>query len=423
MPDGRTGIDINPKLNTAVIQDETSCPLWKNRAYMIILLVNFCHQFSQQMMNTLVPKYVFALGATSYVVGLVSSMFAVASFLIRPIASPAFDSFSKKKLLIASMVGLLITYIGYALSETVAAVLCFRFLHGVCIGCISPLSLAIASDSIPNKQIGKGIGFFTLCQAFGQAVGPSIGLNLSKTIGYSITFFVGAIVIFAGLFAAFFVVNPEYKPEPYRMTLKKIIEPNSIHPAVIMFFQMFSYMCISSYLVIYAEMVGVENIGLYFTVYAVFLLATRPVSGILLDRFGYVKVLVPSMLFFALSFVIMSSAHSIRGFITAAVINAFGYGVCYPTMQSLVMSCTDREKRGVAASTGFIGIDIGSFLGPFCVGLFIDAVSKKTGNLTLGYSWGLRISMVPVLMGIAYFLMTWKKIKANLDKYCASERE
>ena len=73
--------------------------IW-NTTFINILVVNFCHQMGQQMMNTLVPKYANALGANAYTVGLLSSVFAISSLLIRPVSTPAFDSFSKKKLLI-----------------------------------------------------------------------------------------------------------------------------------------------------------------------------------------------------------------------------------------------------------------------------------------------------------------------------------
>ncbi|MBQ6214799.1 MAG: MFS transporter [Oscillospiraceae bacterium] len=395
--------------------------IW-NKGFITILCVNFCHQMSQQMMNTLVPKYADSLGANAYLIGLVGSVFAIASFLIRPVASPAFDSFSKKKLLQIALFGILLTFLGYAFSPNMTVLLCARFLHGACIGCVAPLSLAIAGDSLPDKEIGRGIGIFTLCQAVGQAVGPYSGLSLSKIIGFQKTFLIGVAIISVGIALSFMLVDKPQKRETYRITLDKIIEPDSIDPAIIQFFVMFAYTCIGSYLAIYGELLSIDRIGLYFSVYAIFLLITRPVSGMMIDRLGYPKVLSTGIICFALSFLIIGFSKTLNGMLLAAIVNSFGYGVCYPTLQSLVISCAEKSKRGVAASTGFLGSDFGMLLGPPLTGLLIDSVTKSSGSRIIAYSYGFRLMTIPILLGLFYFLLSWKRIKYKLDMYTNADR-
>ena len=396
--------------------------LW-NKAFILILSVNFCHQICQQMMNTLVPKYAASFGSEAYLVGLVSSAFAMASFLIRPVASPAFDSYSKKKLLIFTLIGLLTTFFGYSISNGIKMVLCFRFLHGACMGCISPLSLSMASDSLPDDKLGKGIGIFTLCQAVGQAVGPGIGLTLSDQIGYKKTFLFAVVVIGIAIILSFLIKDTYQENGVYRITLKKIIEPSSIPVATIQMFLTMSYMCIGSYLAIYSDIIGVDNIGLYFTVYAVALFVTRPLSGILLDKYGFKKVLIPGMICFSISFLIISFSTSLTGFLFAAIVNAAGYGICYPTMQAMVMSSAAKENRGSAASTSFIGADLGTFIGPALMGLIIDRITINTGFNIQGYKWGFRAMMVPVLSGLVFFLVSWSTIYKNIQQHTVSSSE
>ena len=389
--------------------------MW-NRAFIIILTVNFCHQMGQQMMNTLVPKYANALGSSAYLVGLLGTAFAVFSLLIRPFAGPAFDSFSKKKLLIAALCGIFVVFVGYGISENVYTLLGARLLHGACVGCVAPLSLAIAGDSLPDACMGSGIGIFSLCQAVGQAVGPNLGLNLSQQIGYPRTFFIGAAVMLLSILFSLFIQEKKVEREPYQISIGKIIEKDSLHPAVLMFCLMIAYTCIGSYLAIYGELRGVEKIGLYFTVYAVCLLLTRPVSGRLIDRYGYGKVLIPGMICFALSFLIIGSSRSLSGFLLAAVVNAFGYGVCYPAMQSLSMNCADKSRRGAAASTSYLGADFSMLTGPFLAGLFVDKVAASAGSEVTGYSMMFYVMMAPILIGLVYYIFVRKKIEANIER-------
>lgn len=396
--------------------------IW-SKGFIIILLVNFCHQMGQQMMNTLVPKYAYSLGATTYLVGLVSTAFAVSSLVARPFTSPAFDSFSKKKLLIISLAGIFVVFSGYGLSRNYGMIITFRLLHGACVGCVAPLSLAIAGDNLPDESMGSGIGIFSLCQAVGQAIGPNLGLNLSKAIGYPKTFFLGAGVMLLSIILAFFIIEAPRKRDPYKITFDKIIEKDSLHPAVLLFFIMIAYTCIGSYLAIFGDLLGIDNIGLYFSVYAVFLLVSRPLSGKMIDKYGYGKVLIPGLLFFALSFVIIGFSRNLISFLAAAVVNAFGYGVCYPAVQSLSISCANKNKRGAAASTSYLGADCSMLVGPFFAGLLVDSTEKIGLNKIQGYSLMFCLMTVPILIGLLYFLLFRKKIEANIRKNSNSVKQ
>ncbi len=388
--------------------------IW-NPAFITILVVNFCVQMGQQMTNTLVPKYADSLGATAYIVGIVGSIFAVASILIRPIASPAFDSFSKKKFLSIAIAGFIVVLTCYGLAKSIPIIIAARLLHGMCLGCAAPLSLAITSNSLPDNKIGKGIGIFTLTQAVGQAVGPNMGLTLSLKIGYSNTFFIGAGLMAAALVISFFLKEPEFKREPYKIAFNKIIEKSAIHATILMFFFIFAYSCVNNFIAIYSGLRGIENIGMFFTVYAIFLLLTRPVSGILLDKYGYSKVLIPGIIMFGLAFFLISISKTMTMFLVAAAVSAFGYGVCYPTVQALAMSCAPKSRRGVASSTSFLGMDFGMLFGASFAGFFVDKLTVATKSEVFAYSRMYLLMIIPIALSVVYFLFARKKIQQTIE--------
>jgi MFS family permease len=389
--------------------------IW-NRAFINIFLVNFFLQMGQQMTNILVPKYADALGASAYIVGVVSSIFAISSLVIRPFATPAFDSFSKKKLLIISIFGIFAVFIGYSLSTSTSVLIAIRLVHGISIGCVAPLSLAIASNMLPESQIGQGIGIFSLGQAVGQAIGPNMGLTLSRMIGYKYTFIIGSAIILIALIFAFFLKELDNERQPYALRLEKIIEKNAIPSAIILFLLMLSYSSLGGFLAIYGDLLNIKNVGLYFTVYAICLFATRPISGKLLDKYGYGKVLVPGLLCFASSFITLFMSRNLIGILIAAVLNAFGYGACYPIVQSMSMSCVPKNRRGAAGSTSFIGADFGVLMGASLGGLIIDMITLASGSEIRGYSAMYLIMTIPILLCLAYFMMVSKKISATLEQ-------
>lgn len=280
-------------------------------------------------MNTLIPKLADSLGETATVVRFVSSAFAITALAIRPISGPASDSFSKKNLLMASQICIIIAFLSYSFAENVAVIVATRLLHGIGAGVITPLSLAMASNALPDHKLGSGIGVFSLGQAVAQAVGPTLGLSLSTVVGYSRTFQLGAAIMFVAFLFALRIVEPVDEVRlKFKIELNRIVARGAVKPVIVMFFLGVSYSCISSFLALYGAERGVEQIGLFFTAYAGTMLITRPISGKLIDKFGFDKVLVPGILFFSVSFILISVSQKLPDFILTGIVGACGYGVC-----------------------------------------------------------------------------------------------
>lgn len=391
--------------------------IW-NPTFLSVFIVNFSLQMGQYMMNTLIPKYANYLGATASVVGLVSSIFAVTALAIRPISGPAFDYFSKKRLLTLTIGVIALAFVGYSLSSSVGMIIFCRLLHGVGVGCTAPLALAIASDALPEEKMGSGLGIFSLAQAISSAVGPSIGLSLSANIGYNRTFAIGAATVaFACALTIIIKESPREKPsEKFAITLDRIIAKQAIVPAIIMAFLSMSYACINAFIALYGDARGVSGIGLYFTVYAVFLLMSRPLSGTIADRYGLDKAIVPACLFFASSFFLLSLAASLPAFLIAAAVSAFGYGACQPAIQALCMRCVPKERRGVGANTNYFGADIGQLLGPTIAGRIAESV-QMTGTQADGYAMVFRCMMVPIFIAMLLFLANRTRLLARSYGY------
>lgn len=395
---------------------EKSERLW-NSDFINILAVQFCIQMGQQMMNSLVPKFADALGASAYIVGLVSSVFSISAILILVVATPAFDCLSKKKLLIVSLAGMALSFAGYAMSASIPALFAFRLMHGICQGCSAALTLVMVSDALPASKMGKGIGIFTLCQAVGQAVGPGFGLSMSESIGYRVTFFIGAAVMALAFLLSFRIRETEAERGVYRITLNRIIDRGAVPAAVVTFLLQGPYCCISSFIAIYAGLRNVPDIGLYFTVYAICLLVTRPISGAMIDKIGHDLVLIFGIVCFGISFFLISIAQSLAVFLAAAVVSAFGYGVCQPTLNYMCISCAPKSRRGAASGTNNIGMSLGFFLGVSAAGYLVDWLNARKGSEVAAYSEMYLIMILPMAAALVYFLIMRKRIAQSIRQF------
>jgi MFS family permease len=127
--------------------------------------------------------------------------------------------------------------------------------------------------------------------------------------------------------------------------------------------------------------------------------------GKLADKFGTVKVLMPALVFFALSFVLISFSKTLPMFLLAAFVSAFGFGGCQPSIQAAAMRSVPKEKRGAASCTSYIGNDMGNLVGPTVAGFIV----QKFGYVSM---W--RIMIIPIFFGMFVAIMFRNKINIPL---------
>lgn len=351
--------------------------LW-TKPFVIILLINITLNLGQQMMGPLLAKYANSLGAAPAVVGLVTSMFSVTSLFFKIVSGPAIDTFNKKHVLICAMSILMIAFLGYSMSHTVTMLIVFCLIQGIGQSFTIACLLALAADTLTKENFGVGIGYFSLGQTVCQAIAPTISLKLLNVLGYSKTYVVGACIILCSVLICSRIKLDFTQTKKFKIHANQIIAKEALFPAVLMFFLTMTYSVVNSFLIIYAEGRGVAQISLYFTVSALALLFTRPLVGKLSDKYGFIKVAVPSFLFAALTFFVISWANNLWGFLLAGAVSAFGYGACQPAIQALCMKSTPQERRGAASVTSFIGSDTAILVGPFVAGL----IAEKQGGYT-----------------------------------------
>ena len=394
--------------------------IW-NATFIAVFIANCFQNLGQHMMNSLVPKYANSLGAASWLVGFVSSMFAVTALAIRPFSSPASDSFSKKKLLVFAELLFMVAMFGYSISNSVGMVIAFRLLHGIGSGIAAPLCLALASNSLPEDKMGSGIGIFSVGQAISQAIGPTAGLSLQAALGYKPTFAIGgAIMVLAIILAIRIPENPLEERQPFKISLDRIVAKQAVLPGLFMTIVSTSYATWSAFIAIYGEALGVKQVGLYFTAYAIALLALRPLAGKLSDKLGFEKVLIPALFVFALNLVALSQARSLAGFILAGVLGAAGYGLCQPLCQSLSMQSVRRNQRGAAGNTNYMFQDFGMLAGPIIGGAFVDSMVAKGIQQVDAYSHMYLLMLTPLVIGLVYIILVKNKIKKNVAEAAAA---
>jgi MFS family permease len=398
--------------NSSGVISNGKVTIW-SRAFIALLLVNFLRMLGQSISNTIVPLFAYDLGAVASMVGFVSGSFAITAMAIRPFAGPAFDSFSKTRLFLLFGVILTVASFGYSLANTIPMIIVMRLIHGIGAGCTGSLGMALASEVLPIEKMNSGISIYSISQSAALAIGPAFAVWAADAWGYNTTFILTGIImaaccVVAGLFVQ--VKEPASKP-PYQLKLSRAFSKRAIIMSVILMLMMTAFSCTNSFLVIYGNLRGVDQIGLFFTVNAICLIGTRPLFGNISDKYGASKVIIPTMVLFAVSFVVISQATTLAAFIVAALVAACGFGAASPLVQALVFKCVPLSQRGSASNTSFLGMDAGNLIGPYLGGLVIEGLRPALGSEVAAYSGMWMVMLAPIFLGLIIFVANRSRIR------------
>lgn len=373
--------------------------------FVILLAANFFQSMAAFMSNTTIPLYIDAMGASAGIVGIVVSAFAITALLIRPFAGPAFDSFSRKKLLMIAQAINGVAFVLYGVVDSVPAFIAVRMLHGIGIGCSGPLAMSLVSEYLPIAKFATGISVYSLAQTFAQVIGPGTGLWLIEVIGFQNTYLIAAALLIASVASISRVKELPREHPPYQLKLGRMFAREAVDKAVVIALFAVAFGGVVSYLVLYGTKLGIDNLGIYFVVYALCLLVTRPLYGRLADTFGAQRVLIPGVLFFEASYVMLANTTDFAGLMAVAVVSSAGFGACMPLTQSLAMQSVPAERRGAASNTTFTGLDVGSLCGPLFAGAVIELLVPVTGSLLGAYSAMWLVMLVPMAFAFVIILV------------------
>lgn len=364
--------------------------------FVVLMASNFFQSTAAFMTNTTLPVYLAQMGITASVIGIVVGAFAASALAVRPFAGPAFDSLPRKKFLIFSQALIAASMFSYGFIHDPWGIFFIRLLHGVGIGCSGPLAMSLVTEYLPASRFASGVSIYALAQSFAQVIGPALGLWLIDVVGFAGCYCICGGSLVLAIIGIAMVHEPERQLLKYEIRFDRIFAKEALDKGLVMVLFFLSFSCVNAYLVLYAMEMHVENIGLFFVVYALVLVVSRPLYGRLSDKHGAQRVLLFGVVCFALSFIILSFARDLPMILVAAVVSGFGFGACAPLVQSLALGSVGPERRGSAGNTTYTGMDIGSLFGPFLGGFMAECMLLSAGSMAVAYSWMWLVLLVPI---------------------------
>lgn len=363
------------------------------------------------------PLFIATLGGGGQQIGLVMASFALGLLLFRPSLSDLADSHGRKLVMLIGLGAVAIAPFGYLavmlltrsiwpdssalnLQGAILAMVAIRAFHGLSIAAFVVAYHALVVDVAPPANRGELIGYMTLVNPLGMALGPALGGYLYTVWGFGTAFAAMGVLGCIGLGLALRMGEPDHpgdilNPPPQTQGFWRHLWTGRIRtPALILLMVGLAFGTLSTFVPLYVAEAGVSlNVGLIYTASAIASFIARLVVGRASDQHGRGRFITASLSIYSLAMALFWLADSASWFLLAGVVQGIGAGTLIPMVAALMSDRSDVGDRGRTFGLAMIGFDIGIALAGPVLGTVAD-------NLSYRDIFGLCSLLILVALGI-----------------------
>ncbi len=390
-----------------------------NGALLTVLLIVFVDILGFTIMIPLLPFYAESLGATPFVVGMLSSIYGLCSLIAGPILGDLSDRYGRRIVLLLSQIGTCIGFIILALSKTLWVVFLARIIDGITAGNMT-VAQAYISDVTEPKNRTRAMGLIGASFGLGFILGPAIS-GVLVHYGVAAPIWASAALSFLSIVGTSLFLKDVKKPNENKKgagafeQLKKsfhLLNTPVLKECFILFF-IFStaFSLYMTGLALYCERAlhwqghpfTAKEVGLLLSYVGIISLCIQLfLMGYLVRKLGEVKIMLLGFFCTMIAMVIMGFAPLLSIFLVGISVNAFGNAILRPSIAGMLSKSASPAHQGLVFGLNQTLMSVAQIVCPLISGYMIEK------NLTL--MWALVISCVS-LSGLVIGKLTSETIK------------
>ncbi len=340
--------------------------------FWLLSLSSFLFFASFNLIIPELPDYLTSLGGGDHK-GLIIPLFTLMAGLSRPFSGRLTDTIGRIPIIIYGVFVCIIAGFLYPILTTVAGFFLLRLIHGMSTGFKPTATSAYVGDIAPIHRRGEAMGILGLFGSLGMAAGPAIGSWVAISFGYNWMFYCSSAFAFLSILVVLKMPETLIIKERFRWSLLKIkwhdvFEPRAFPSAITMLLTTFSFGTILTLIPDLSKHLGLENKGIFFTIFTVSSLLVRIIAGKLSDIYGRVPVLMAGCLVYGVTMIVIGANQQLWVFYTGAFTFGIGAGLSTPTIFAWTIDLADQKFRGRALATMFIALEAGIGIGGVVAG-------------------------------------------------------
>lgn len=351
-------------------------------AFLLAWAANFLHSTGFHAYVHL-PGWLEARGAGEVLIGVLIATMSVAAISTRPLVGRMMDTRGRRLVMIFggivhSVVPLLYLLVDSLAHGNWAAVAGVRLVHGVAQAAMFSVLFTIAADLVPASRRAEGIALFGISGLIPMGIGGLLGDLVIVDGDYRNLFWITSACAVLGLLCSLSLPETR-RGGPSRGFLAALRAPE-LRP--LWFIGTSFAMGLAAYFVFLKtyllEAPQLGTMALFYGVYALAAVLLRALFSWVPERYGMMRVLIPSMLISAAGLVVLALASGPLHLILSASLCGIGHGFAFPITSALVVTRAQPEERGSAIALYTALYDLGLLLGGPSFGIAVKLA---------GYPW------------------------------------
>ena len=364
--------------------------------FIIVFVFHFILMFS--MYTTLVSisgvsmeKY----GIGPSLAGFVASVFILGILIGRAVSGNFINKIGIKNVVWGGVVMFFLTYVLYFLDFGLTFLIIVRLLNGFATGYISTALNTLATIILPEDRRGEGISYFSLSLVLASSIGPFMSFTIFKDMPFNQMLLIVLIIMAVTTMSFLFVKTNNSYSKDRKVSFKLLDKKAAVmSPGILIlgFTQSTIFAFIGTYTLINGYYLAAS---LYFIVYSIATMLTRPITGRILDYRGPVGLIIATIIFNAIGYYILGGAVNDWMVLISAAVIGLGMGNYQSIAQATCVSLGDKDNIGLSTSTFFISLETGLGFGP----LILGAVAAY-----VGYGSMYQLMVIPIAVALIHFI-------------------
>ena len=368
------------KIKNGDIAVEMKERLW-TRNFILALVITIGVNLACNLLLSTISIYAKQITSTDAYAGVMTGAFTLAALFIRIVAGKMLDKIGRRKVLMFGVGITVLSTVAYLLTNNIYIIIFLRVMQGVGFGISSTAIATIVTDVTPESRMLEGIGYSGVGITITTAIGPSIALALvgENYDKFNVLFIVTAAVALFTILLSFKLSYKEVvsKKEEGTCDGEGISISKIIIPSIVLFIAAVAESTILAFAALYGIELGFSNIGLFFTINAMGILASRLFINQIVNKLGTNVVVSSGVLIFAASIFGIAVTKTyimliIMGFLCGVMV-----GSLLPIVNLLILDSASKSSRGMANAIYYALIDGGYGIGSIMWGQVVVACGYR----------------------------------------------
>ena len=357
------------------------------RNMLFLFLITFAFFLSLDILQLPFPLYIEGLGGSPRTIGWLIGITGIMTVIVRPLMGAWSDVHGKKGILIIGMLAWFLSPLFLLMGDSFLWIAMIRIFQSIGMAGVVLATQALMAEQVEQEKRGQTLALQGIGDASAIIIGPLIGFLLAEYYGFNWVFLVAALVAAVGLVLTLGVkeekgpINPSKKevmkrPKRSKRSWKELVkDPLLLVPTTIGLAIAFSFGAILIFMAVFANQLGVANIGYLFAFLGVFLVMGRYVVGRISDKVGREIVILPTILSTAAGMYIIAFFPGDIYFYIACALIGLGFGGGHTGLIAFTVDNCSPENRGFTISFFGNAFDLGISLSGFILGVIASLTS------------------------------------------------